>query len=61
MNTPITYEDGIPVPYPAYRCRSTARNTAMLAHTHLCKRHVDHEEEKHVCICGKGWPRADSL
>lgn len=57
----VTYADNERVPYPPYRCPSSARDTSKLAHTHLCKRHIDHEEDKHVCICGKSWPRVDSL
>lgn len=58
MNTPIKYDDGIPVPYPTYRCKATMRKATEPGRTHLCKRHIDHEEEKHVCICGIEWDRA---
>lgn len=55
------YNDNLtPVPFPAYRCPSTARDTSRKAHTHLCKITVDHADD-HECICGKGWPKADDL
>lgn len=43
-----------PVPFPAYRCKSTARDTSKAAHTHLCKITVDHKGD-HRCICSKAW------
>ncbi|AXC37945.1 hypothetical protein SEA_JACKO_87 [Microbacterium phage Jacko] len=53
MNTPISYElDPEPVPYPTYRCRGTAQ--VRPGHTHLCRRHVDHEG-KHKCLCCFAW------
>lgn len=60
----MTYGDATemtPVPRRTYRCPSTARDTTKTAHTHPCKLTVDHAEEEHACICGKGWPRADKV
>lgn len=50
-----TYEDGSPVPYPVYRCKATMSKAEKPGATHLCKRHADHKEEKHMCICGIDW------
>lgn len=56
MNTPFTYYDETEkVPYPPYRCRATAQERP--GHTHHCRRHVDHAESKHKCICEKTWDR----
>lgn len=49
-----------PVPFPSYRCKSTARDTTKLAHTHLCKIGIDHDGD-HACLCGKGWPKDNDL
>lgn len=61
MNTTIFWEDGIAVPYPRYRCKATMRKHDEPGTTHLCKRHIDHEEDTHVCICGKWWVRVEQV
>lgn len=43
--TPRSYVDGIPVPYPSYRCKTVIKDH------HVCKKHIDHDHEC-KCICG---------
>lgn len=43
------------VPYPTYRCKATAAEPDREGRTHLCRKPMDHEDEKHVCICGRDW------
>lgn len=56
-STGRTYKDKheTPVPFPAYRCKATAAESERLGRTHLCKLAADHDEQSHVCICGKTW------
>lgn len=56
-STGRVYGDHTPVPYPVYKCKSTAvekREIKPSTYTHTCKKHVDHEG-KHKCICDKEW------
>lgn len=51
------YSDGTPVPFPATRCKSHAKETKTEGRTHYCKHYADHEGD-HSCICGKPWQTA---
>lgn len=55
MNTKVKWDDGTPVPYPRYLCKATMRKVDEPGRTHLCKRHIDHDEDTHACICGETW------
>lgn len=52
MNTDRVYKDGIPIPYPSYRCKAKAHGKGHGSHG--CKLHVDHDGD-HLCLCGKSW------
>lgn len=64
-STGRTYGDRerTPVPFPHYRCKSTAVQKREAAHstlTHNCKLTVDHSDG-HRCICGKAWERLEKV
>lgn len=58
-------EEKTPVPFPAYRCKSTAvekrsKDNPALTYTHRCKITIDHGGD-HRCVCGKKWPHVDDV
>lgn len=57
-----TYQDGTPVPFPSYRCPSTAKaiRSETSTYTHACKSASDHDGP-HRCVCGTTWDRVDDL
>lgn len=60
--------ENTPVPFPAYRCPSTATEKRgetdkgqKLTYNHRCKLTTDHKDTDHVCICSRSWPHVDDI